>query len=567
MLKSLSDVKAIHIIVILGLIVFANCFFNGFVWDDKAFIINNPDIHTFNPFALFGPNLFNSGSFYRPIPAIYFSFLYLLSGNSSFLYHFVQVMLHIVNVILLYYVFKSFFKSTLALILSLFFLVHPMQVESVSFIAASISVLVFLFGMSAFLISKKTDLSNRSLAFIFLLILCALFTKESGFLFVIIICVYRVLFHKKLRPLIFVLAGTIPLYLAIRFGIGHVYLASENLAPISRVVLSDRLQTIPEILFYYLSTFFFPVHLLVEQHWVVTSIGLDTFYIPLFMDVLFISLSLYFGYRLINRNKTLVKIYLFFALWFVLGIGMHLQIFPLDMTVADRWFYFPMVGLIGMFGALITAINNKKIKNILLVILLIYIACLSIRTMMRNGDWRDPITLYMHDSKREENFSIENNLGAELGTVGRYDEASARLRKSIALFPYETNYANIAVTYEKMGNDEEALVNYKNALESKAYNVGNHTHALLTYIGYVELLFKQKKYEDAIRICREGLLDYPDDYRLWSYMAYAEYKLGNNNKAIDAATNAYQLSPNQVTTEIYNRIISNSPLNINFVGE
>ena len=41
----LTTLKAIHIIVIVGFIVYANMLFNGFVWDDKIYIIFNPQNH------------------------------------------------------------------------------------------------------------------------------------------------------------------------------------------------------------------------------------------------------------------------------------------------------------------------------------------------------------------------------------------------------------------------------------------------------------------------------------------------------------------------------------------
>ena len=54
-------------------------------------------------------------------------------------------------------------------------------------------------------------------------------------------------------------------------------------------------------------------------------------------------------------------------MWFFTGLGMLLQIFPLDMTVSDRWFYFPLVGLLGMLGVMIAALipsaGKLKVKN------------------------------------------------------------------------------------------------------------------------------------------------------------------------------------------------------------
>src|SRR5579872_7079943 len=103
--------KYISWIIGVGLIVYANSLFGGFIWDDKTYIINNPQIHNINWSLLFAKNIFNSAGFYRPIPALYFAILYAVSGNMSFLYHFVQVGLHITNVILLFLLFKKFFTK------------------------------------------------------------------------------------------------------------------------------------------------------------------------------------------------------------------------------------------------------------------------------------------------------------------------------------------------------------------------------------------------------------------------------------------------------------------------
>jgi hypothetical protein len=71
----LTTKKAIVFIVIIGFIVFANMLLNGFVLDDKTFIVSNPELHFNTISSLFSSSLFNSNGRYLPITAFYDSYL------------------------------------------------------------------------------------------------------------------------------------------------------------------------------------------------------------------------------------------------------------------------------------------------------------------------------------------------------------------------------------------------------------------------------------------------------------------------------------------------------------
>ncbi|MBI5122715.1 hypothetical protein HZA75_02535 [Candidatus Roizmanbacteria bacterium] len=207
----LTTFKAINIIIFVGLLVFGNVLFNGFVWDDNLFIINNPDVHTLNIAHLFTANKFNAISYYRPVSAVYFAFLYSIFGTNAFFYHFMQIALHIINVILVYILVRNLFQridlkssplkiefsNLIILFLSLVFLVHPINVESVAYIAASQSELLFLFGILALLISIKKSIATKQLILVSILLLLSILTKEVGILFLFMVLLFQFLFNRQ----------------------------------------------------------------------------------------------------------------------------------------------------------------------------------------------------------------------------------------------------------------------------------------------------------------------------------------------------------------------------------
>ncbi|MGH7202910.1 MAG: glycosyltransferase family 39 protein [Candidatus Levyibacteriota bacterium] len=214
----LTNKKILWFIVIIGLIVFGNSLFNGFVWDDNTYIITNPEIHTFNIFQLFGLSMFNSGGYYRPIPAVYFSLLWNIFGNAAFFYHLSQILLHITNACLLFYFLKRFFDKKLTFFLTLIFLIHPVQVESVAYIGATQSELLFLTGLGALLLSSRKIVHWKSLLLMSLLLLLSFLTKETGFLFLFIILLYHILFNpSRFRLTLLYSLGSVAAYVFIRF--------------------------------------------------------------------------------------------------------------------------------------------------------------------------------------------------------------------------------------------------------------------------------------------------------------------------------------------------------------
>jgi hypothetical protein len=108
------------------------------------------------------------------------------------------------------------------------------------------------------------------------------------------------------------------------------------------------------------------------------------------------------------------------------------------MTVAERWFLFAQVGLLGCIGLIIDRyFKAKNIKYVFYLIILI-LAILSIRTIIRNMDWQSDKTLFSHDVKvSPDSYMIQEGLGIVNVQEGNLVEARIHMKNAFDLFPFD----------------------------------------------------------------------------------------------------------------------------------
>lgn len=552
---TLTKLKAICILIVLGLLVYLNVLNNGFVWDDDGQIVNNTMVHSLeNLGTLFTGGTFNfsasnqlSGYYYRPMMSTFFAITYTIFGSSPFFFHLFQVILHIGNAIIIFLLFKYFFPASLSLILAAIFLVHPINAETVEYISDTNDVLFLFFGMMAIFIVKKNLTQIRYSVSVGLLLLWSLLSKETGILFLPIIFLWKWLFYRKnMVKLSFIFAGVITAYSLSRFGLAHLYFIKPDSTPISLLDLSQRMLNIPQIIFYYVSQFTLPLNISIAQLWIVKSIDVSTFWFPLLVDVIIFVFLILIGFYFWKRDRQYLKGYVFFCCWFVLGLLIYLQIVPLDMTVADRWFYFPIVGLLGIIGILLTKLVAVYPRWHVWIILLssVVILLFSVRTIIRNQDWQNATTLFRHDlSVSKNNYQLELLLAYELNKTGNYQESLIYSKDSIKHFPTYSGWSNLGVAEIKSGNTDQGIIALKNAYALQPYEdvAQNLSYALLMY----------KPPQEAKEFIQQQVTKFPNNPYFWFYFAMANYKLGNNSDAIAAAQQCYALSSGEKCKVIY----------------
>ena len=572
--------KKLLIIPLIGFIIFVHALGNQFVIDDSSQIIENTVVHSIaNIPSLFLGSSFGEdnalvGVYYKPVMTTLYTFIYSLFGTNPFPFHFVQLLLHISNALLIYLLLKRFFSNILSYLLSLIFLIHPINTQAVVYISSLQDPLFFFFGMIALLQITKDKLSIKNYLLFSITIFLSLLSKETGFLFILVSLIFRFVISVKERGKLFFLTLFLSsAYLLIHYLVVGFKFSAENSFPMFGVSLLERMISIPKMILYYLTTFFFPLVIPGDQMWVVKNLDWTNFYAPLMIDGLFFLTLLFFYIKVWRDKSSFIKPLTFFTIWFILGLGFHLQIFPLDSTVADRWFYFPMVGLLGMIGVAINVFETSKLwvnfrkKQLILIfqiIVIILILILSYRTFLRTLDWKDGLTLAQKDIQVNiDNFALENLLGGELIKAQRFDEALKHINKAIQLYPQEWQaWNNKGVIYRHLGAVKNDL-NYIQQAKENFIIANNKTSSYSPFENLVETVF----YFDSPKEARQLILDYlkiaPISSNLWLVLSLSEYQLGSSEQALETAKQGLLKNPNDQNLRVlYQVLLSHQTIEI-----
>ena len=507
-------------IVLLSAAVYANVLDNAFVWDDEAQVVQNTAIqHMGDIWHLFEGSTFAShgsgslkGQYYKPLMSVGFMFAWAMGDGSPMPFHLMQVVIYTLNAIFVFFFFRRFFPRDLSGGLALFFLVCPLASETARYVANYQDTLYFFFGIIA--MNLLIYLENRWKAWVLyplvaLCLLCALLSKETGALFLGVAFLYKAFFNReRFAGFLASLAAAFGIYLYMRIGVAGMTIKHDDfLAPIGRTNLLERLQTIPKIWTYYVVNFVFPYDLGVSKHWVVRDLTWSDFWLPLVVFLGFLASILAMWWT--NRTWRTT----FFLLWFLAGMGLHSQFFPLDTTAADRWFYFPVVGLMGLLTE--TAIRYRRpwmTAKPAVALGVAVILAMAVRTAVRNQDWQTGLELFTRDLPYSpDSFELQNNVGTEMFRAGQIEEACPYFERSTELAPHWwTNWNNLGVCKQRAGDYGTALRYFEKAL--------NNGHYYLSYVNIAGLLVGLGKTDEARKFLRErGLVDYPNGPELQKF--------------------------------------------------
>ncbi len=462
-------------ILLLTVLIYSNSFRNQFVnYDDDDYINRNDNIKTLtskNISKIFTTYYFSN---YHPITTLSYAVDYHYAFNKStgninpFRFHLINLIFHLFNVILVFQLMYLLIKKlNLSAIAALIFAIHPMHVESVSWISERKDVLyAFFFLLSAisYIYYLRNGRKIKFMIFCFVGFCFSLLSKSMAVTLPVLLLLFDYFENHKITLKNCI--EKIPFFiLSIVFGIMAI-LSQNQGGSISNLGQSfsiiNQFFLVCYGIIFYIVKFFAPFHLSV-LHPYPELVGGTLPFVYYLSGILVLAIII----SLFLISFKFKKEILFGFFFFLITISVVLQIFPVGQAmVAERYTYIPYLGFIFIVIQLVNYLNENrlplynKLKPFALVLLSIYILAFSYSTFNRNEVWKNSISLWSDMiQKYPRNYYGYYSLGNAYSEKNMQQEAVKKYDRSIELF---SKYAD---SYYSRGTVKYKLTDYKGAID------------------------------------------------------------------------------------------------------
>ncbi len=476
-----STKKTLILFAIIGFVIYGIMLTGELLWDDKSLVIENKFIKSFSYWIEWFTTSAAAGSggvsnVYRPLATMINTVLYHLFGLSPAAFHTFNILLHILNTYLVFVLFKQLrFAQLGAGLAALIFLVHPVQAESVSYVAGLPDVLSACFILLGLIIFTKNNNSITHFGLIIMVTILALLSKESGvvlFPLSVLALLYLNFAHRiRVRTSHYInltLIGTLTIvYIALKMTVFN-FTGTGGLNPFESTYtqnLDIRIYTFFAAIFEYVRLIFFPAILNFERTFLAYANPAGKSMVGLLILIASIGGIIYALYK---RQV----IYAFSVLWFLIALfPVSGIIIPVNSVYYEHWLYIPLIGILALIPFFYEKYDMERSRNTLIFICVILIIAGGVRTVARNYQWIDPHRFYEYElSMTQKSGRLFNQAGQLYFDEKQYDIAEGYFKKGIEMdtdvrLP-ELRY-NLASSYLAQKELEPAIDMYFQALETK----------------------------------------------------------------------------------------------------
>ncbi|MDD3877694.1 MAG: tetratricopeptide repeat protein [Bacteroidales bacterium] len=466
--------------LLLTFIVYFQSLFNDFTlnWDDGGYVVINDVIQKLsweNIKIMFSS--FDKGN-YHPLTTLFYALEYALVRDNPLLYHINNLILHLVNVYLVFILMMKINKNTLtAFIVAVFFGIHPMHVESVAWVSERKDVMYTMFFLLSVLAYHRfVFIKNSSKKYYFFSLLyffLALMSKSAAVVLPVVLVLIDLFLNRRYSTQF--ITEKIPFFL-LSFLFGILAIMSQDSA--GAIQDLDPLFSIPERLMLasyamiaYIVKLFVPVNLCAMYPYP-DRIGGS---LPLLFKLAPFAAIIIFG--LVAWSTKFTKYIVFGFLFFLVTIALVLQLLPVGgALMAERYTYIPYIGLFFIIAYSVEFIKKKHegIYPFIMALLILGMGVFSYLTYERTKVWKNGEILFTDVINKNPYlpFAYNNRGYLYYRFHENYEKAYADFSKCIEIDPtFDKAYSNRGVLLYNQNKFEEALSDFNVALNYKPDNI------------------------------------------------------------------------------------------------
>jgi tetratricopeptide (TPR) repeat protein len=523
---------------LLGFLLYSLSLNNEFVWDDVEVIKKSYfNFENTNLKSIFIPAVSEAKKllYYRPTIPI----SYIVDWNNwklnPFGYHLSNSIFYSISIVAMFFLsqrlaglFSIKRVLTFSIVATLLFALHPMHVESVSWIAGRTDVLCtlfFLFALGFHILSYEKLYVIPIVCFSYLF---SLFSKEVAVAFPFLVVCLDLLIKRPLNRhdifRYFIYFGILALYL---------YLRSRSYVNVPGVYNPDIVSSSggTNQFLYYLG---------------ILKVFVATLYLS--VSVILVSIMVVFFFYSYRKKKNFIALNIFW-IFLTLGPSVLIAIFAFIATpVSERYLFLPSAGYCMLIGYLLAGLIDKpSSKKLSLAVTILLVGSYLFFTIDRQGVWKNRLNFWEDASSKSDHHAIPHiNYGMALLDAGRTEEAISEfnisLRSDITNTPTGRAIAanNLGVAYINKKNYVGAAKSLLIALESDPTFYKTYYHFGLLYYIKAGTSKLKEDYLYSERYLVQATKIYPRYGKAYLLLARLNSNFGNKDKAVHYAQKALQ---------------------------
>jgi len=488
--------------LLAALFVYWTAMGNEFVrWDDGLLIYENPAIRNFSLESLQWIFTHYDPELYIPLTFFTYQMDYLIGGGGPFMFHFQNLLLHTLNALLVAWLsFLLLKRGAAAVIIGLFFLLHPIHTEAVAWASARKDVLSgawFLISVIFYILWR--DRGNRTLYVVSIVaFLLGLMSKVVVITLPVILLLVDGYRGRKID--VKMLLDKVPyLILSVIFGI---------VAILGKTAVIEKSSTLDKILMagkssiFYIQKIFVPTELSVLYPYVGDiSIASPDFFIPGILVILLLAAAVAFRKRFPELLFGVAFFFILVAPTFVNFAKGGVDIY----FASDRYAYLPSIGIfIAIAGIVLFFLEraySPRPRDITVGVAGVILLIFAFMSHLQSLTWRSSETLFSNVLKHYPSSHVAHtNIGNVYRRQGRLQDAIAEFQKALAIQSHSRTFSNLGAVYRLQQQYGLAHEQYDKALLSNPESKEAHMGLGLLLAAEGKLADARIEYQRAIAI-------------------------------------------------------------------